>query len=146
MKWKEVNNLSVSQFQRLVGVKRPTFVKMVEAIEFHNKERRKNNRGRPSSICIENQLLIMLMYYREYRTFFHISVTYGISEAQCWRIVRKMEDILIHSKLFHLPGKKRLTDNNMNWEVVLIDVGESPIERPKKNSENIIQAKRKGIR
>ena len=87
----------------------------------------------------------MLMYYREYRTFFHISVTYGISEAQCWRIVRKLEDILIKSSLFHLPGKKKLTDTSINWEVVVIDVGESPIERPKKNSESITPAKRNGI-
>ena len=87
----------------------------------------------------------MLMYYREYRTFFHISVTYGISEAQCWRIVRKLEDILIKSELFHLPGKKQLTNTDMDWEVVVIDVGESPIERPKKNSGTITRAKRSGI-
>jgi hypothetical protein len=142
MQWTEVSKLSDSQFQRLVGVKRTTFIRMVETIGFQHQQR-VSNRGRPSSISIENQLLIMLMYYREYRTFFHISVAYGISEAQCWRIVRKMETILIKSKLFHLPGKKQLTDSNMNWEVVVIDVGESPIERPKKNSGSITQAKRK---
>jgi len=144
MQWTEVIKLSDSQFQRLVGVKRGTFLKMVETIEFQSRQRT-SNRGRPSSISLENQLLIMLMYYREYRTFFHISVAYGISEAQCWRIVRKMETILIKSKLFHLPGKKQLTDSNINWEVVVIDVGESPIERPKKNSGNITLVKRSGI-
>jgi hypothetical protein len=143
MQWTEVIKLSDSQFQRLVGVKRTTFIKMVETIVFHNQQR-VSNRGRPSCLGIENQLLIMLMYYREYRTFFHISVAYGISEAQCWRIVRKMETILIKSSLFHLPGKKQLTDSSMNWEVVVIDVGESPIERPKKNSGSITQAKRNG--
>jgi Helix-turn-helix of DDE superfamily endonuclease len=143
MQWTEVSKLSDSQFQRLVGVKRTTFIKMFETILFQSKQR-VSNRGRPSSISIENQLLIMLMYYREYRTFFHISVAYGISEAQCWRIVRKMETILIKSNLFHLPGKKQLTDSNMNWEVVVIDVGESPIERPKKNNGSITQAKRNG--
>jgi hypothetical protein len=95
---------------------------MIEVIELQSKQRL-NNRGRPSRIAIENQLLIMLMYYREYRTFFHISVTYGISEAQCWRIVRKLEDILIKSKLFHLPGKKQLVQSDTSCEVVVIDVG-----------------------
>jgi hypothetical protein len=118
---------------------------MIEAILLQNKQRI-NNRGRPSSVSIENQLLIMLMYYREYRTFFHISVTYGISEAQCWRIVRKMEDILIKSKLFHLPGKKQLAQSGTSWEVVVIDVGESPIERPKKNNAAITPVKRSGTR
>ena len=145
MQWSEVIKLSDSQFQRLVGVKRTTFSKMLETIVFQSQQR-VSNRGRPSSISAENQLLIMLMYYREYRTFFHISVTYGISEAQCWRIVRKLEDILIKSSLFHLPGKKKLTDTSVNWEVVVIDVGESPIERPKKNSGSITPAKRSGIR
>lgn len=144
MQWSEVNKLSDSQFQRLVGVKRATFSKMLETISFHRSER-KNNRGRPASLSEQNELLIMLMYYREYRTFFHISVTYGISETQCWRIVRKIEDILIKSNLFHLPGKKQLTASETSWEVVVIDVGESPIERPKKNKENIIQGKRNDI-
>lgn len=144
MQWKEVNNLSDSQFQRLVGVKRTTFGKMLEAIGYWERAR-SHKRGRRSKISVENQLLIMLMYYREYRTFFHISVTYGISEAQCWRIVRKLEDILIKSELFHLPGKKQLTNTDTGWEVVVIDVGESPIERPKKNSGTITPAKRNGI-
>jgi hypothetical protein len=145
MEWKEVNKLSDSQFQRLVGVKRTTFGKMLEAIGVQE-QARSHKRGRRSKVSVENQLLIMLMYYREYRTFFHISVTYGISEAQCWRIVRKLEELLIKSELFHLPGKKQLTNTDMNWEVVVIDVGESPIERPKKNSGTITPAKRNGIR
>lgn len=136
-----MSKLSDSQFQRLVGVKPKTFASMIEAILLQNKQR-VSNRGRPSSISIENQLLIMLMYYREYRTFFHISVTYGISEAQCWRIVRKLEDILIKSKMFRLPGKKQLAQSGTSWEAVVIDVGESPIERPKKNSVAITPAKR----
>lgn len=145
MQYSELIKLSDSQFQRLVGVKRGTFNKMLETIGFQAKERI-TKRGRPSTISTENQLLIMLMYYREYRTFFHISTTYGISEAQCWRIVRKMEDILIKSKLFHLPGKKKLIEGTTSWEVVVIDVGESPIERPKKNNENITLGRKSGTR
>lgn len=145
MQWKEVSKLSDSQFQRLVGVKRNTFTKMLEVVGLKQKQRI-SNRGRPSRIAIENQLLIMLMYYREYRTFFHISVAYSISEAQCWRVVRKMEDSLIKSQLFHLPGKKQLAQSGTSWEVVVIDVGESPIERPKKNNAPITPAKRNGIR
>ena len=103
---------------------------MIETISFQSKLR-VSNRGRPGSITAGNQLLIMLMYYREYLTFFHISVAYGISEAQCWRIVRKLETMLLKSSLFHLPGKKELTQNHTSWEVVVLDVGESPIERPK---------------
>lgn len=38
---------------------------------------------------------------------------------------------------FRLPGKKQLAQNVYNWDVVVVDVTESPIERPKKNSAGI---------
>ncbi len=125
MRWEQIKTLTDSKFQRATGVKRKTFEQMLAALAAH-KSQRTHNRDRPSSIFVEDQLLIMLMYYREYRTFLHISITYQISQAQCWRIVRKMEDLLIKSKLFHLLGKKKLLENNMNGEVVVVDVGESP--------------------
>jgi hypothetical protein len=34
---------------------------------------------------------------------------------------------------FRLPGKKQLYQNAYNWDVVVVEVTESPIERPKKN-------------
>jgi hypothetical protein len=35
---------------------------------------------------------------------------------------------------FHLPGKKSLLLKENHFEVVLIDVPESPVERPKKTA------------
>ena len=75
----------------------------------------------------------------------HIGTDYGICESQCWRIVTDLETILIQSNAFKLPGKKALTKSDINWSVVVVDVGESPVERPKKNSESIIRVKRKNI-
>jgi len=142
MEWELIKKLRGDKFQRMVGVKRPTFDKMLEIL-YHASSIRASKRGRPAQISIETQLLIMLMYYREYRTFFHIAGTYRISEAQCWRIVRKTESLLLESNLFHLPGKKQLLDGN-SWDIVVIDVAESPIERPKKNSESITPGRRSG--
>ncbi|WP_319421193.1 hypothetical protein [Pleurocapsa sp. FMAR1] len=48
------------------------------------------------------------------------------------RIVHRVEDKLIKSKKFSLPGKKALSSSEIKWLAVIIDVGESPIERPKK--------------
>ena len=147
LRWKNLpTGLSNGQFQRLTGVKRSTFEKMCFVIKATREQRRKHpNRGKEPKLCVEDQLLMMLMYNREYRTFMHIAADYGISESQCWRIVKDIEDILIQSKAFSLPGKKELTKSTVRWEVVLIDVGESPVERPKKNSGSITQAKRKSI-
>lgn len=145
MLWKNLPpNLSKSQFQRLTGVKRRTFDKMCFIIKAVKQQRRKHpNRGHTSELSVEDQLLMMLMYYREYRTYMHIAVDYGISESQCWRIINDLENILIQSKAFSLPGKKALVKSNIKWSVVLVDVAESPVERPKKNSAGVIQAKKR---
>ena len=90
-----------------------------------------SKRGPKPLLCVEDELLMMLMYYREYRTFLHISVDFGISETQCWRIVTQIEKYLLSSNKFHLPGKKVLRDD-LEIEVILVDASESPIERPKK--------------
>ena len=147
MFWKDLSALkSKSQFRRLTGVKPAVFEKMVFIIKTVKEQRRKHpNRGKAPKLSIEDQLLMMLMYHREYRTLLHIAADYGISEAQCWRIVTDLEDILIQSQAFRLPGKKVLTKDSVKWSVVLVDVGESPVERPKKNNGKIIPAKRSDI-
>ena len=149
MRWQTVKKLTPNQFKRLVGVQLETFEKMVSEAKRINAEQPKKKvgkkRGPKEKINWYDKTLMMLMYYREYRTFAHIGASYNISEAQCWRIVTTMERWLIKSNLFHLPGKKKLTESDVEWEVVIVDVSEHPIERPKKNSENIIQEKRKNI-
>lgn len=150
MKWKTVKHFELSDFKRLVGVERSTFDKMVSEIKKSKKSSKHKvpgkKRGPKPKLTVENELLIMLMYYREYRTFFHIGAAFGISETQCWRIVTTVEKILIQSQLFHLPGKKKLLESDHEWEVVLVDASEHGIERPKKNRNNITLGKRKNTR
>ncbi len=88
--------------------------------------------GRPSKLSIENQLLMTLEYWREYRTYFHIGQTWGVNESTAYRIVRKIEDRLVSSRAFTLPGKKKLQQSSYKLEVVVVDVTETPVERPKK--------------
>ena len=146
MKWEDIKNCKPPVFKRLTGVSKETFMMMsfevnrLSPASIHKIQGAK--RGPKPKLSTEDKLLMMLMYYREYRTFLHISSDYGISEVQCWRIITSLEQLLIKSKLFHLPGKKVLQQSN-SFEIVLVDVAESPIERPKKNSENTTQGKRK---
>lgn len=144
MYYTDIQHINEAQFQRLVGVKRPLFDRMVAVVtEYKEKHRKHKNRGRPPKLSTSDQVLVMLMYYREYRTFLHVGSSYGISEGQCHRIVTKIESILIASNLFHLPGRKKLTGDGVAFEVVIVDVTESPVERPKKNSVGIIPARKK---
>ena len=75
-----------------------------------------------------------LEYIREYRTYFHIATSYGVSESVAYKIVRWVEDTLIKDPVFALPGRKVLLKSDMEYEVLLIDASETPIERPKKKS------------
>ena len=96
-------------------------------------------------MSIEDQLMMVLMYLREYRTLYHIGLTYGLSESTVCETIRSIEDIIIKDNRYHLPGKKALLDTNNPIEVVLVDVSESPVERPKKNKEDTIQARSESI-
>ena len=94
------------------------------------------SRGGPKlKCCLEDQLLMTLEYLREYRTFFHLGKSYEMSESNCYKICCRIESELISHPHFHLPGKKDLLEKKGEEEVILIDVTESPVERPKKKRD-----------
>jgi len=145
MKYEKMKELSESEFRRISGVKPVTFNKMIKIIgEADNtkKNSQKSAGGRPHKLSIEDRLLITLEYLREYRTYAHIAVSYWISESNTFENIRWIENVLIQSKEFKLPGKKALLKDDIEFETLLIDATESPIERPKKNNVNSIQAKK----
>ena len=136
MRYETVQALKDEDFKRSTGVRRETFWKMLEIVEGGLREF-----GRPPKLSRADQLLMTLMYWREYRTEFHIGLTYGVSESTVCRTIKKVEDVLIKSKQFHLPGKKVLQSSDTVLEIVLLDATEQPIERPKKDSAGILVAK-----
>jgi hypothetical protein len=135
MTTEQVKNLKPTEFKRFCGVSPETFKDMVMVIEAEKILQKKT--GRPNKLSTEEQLLMTLEYWREYRTYFHIGTNWGVNETTALRIIRKIEDILIKSGLFNLPGKKAIQQKNKEIEVVVVDVAEHEIERPKKNRENI---------
>lgn len=138
---RNIQNHAPEKFKRLTGVSKPTFDLMIDSL-------RNGVRvfGRPPKLCLEDRLLLVLMYWREYRTFEHIGETYGVSEATVCRTVRQFENILIKDKRFHLPGKKKLLESDTIFEIVMVDATECPCERPKKNSESITVERRSATR
>jgi hypothetical protein len=61
-------------------------------------------------------------------------------------MVRKIETILIQSGEFRLSGKKHLYQPSSRGSVLLVDVTECPIERPKKSSDCFTGASNGGTR
>jgi hypothetical protein len=143
-KYEKLERLKPAQFKRLNGVKRETFRTMVSILRTAEKERRKHG-GKPSRMPLEDLLLMALEYNREYRTYFHVAQNYDVSEGYAYKVIRWVEDTLIRDKRFALPGRKELLKSDVAYEVVLVDVSESPVERPKKDSGNTTQARRNGI-
>jgi len=80
MKDSNVKDLTEEQFSRLRGVKRSTFDKMVSIVREKHEEKKMKG-GRKNKLSVESMLLMSLEYLREYRTYFHISQSYGISES-----------------------------------------------------------------
>ena len=138
MRYEEIKNRSEKDFKRLTGVKHQTFKQMVSVLESEMP-----GFGRPPKLSRADQLLMTLMYWREYRTQFHIAQAYGVSESAVCRTIQKIEDALINSGQFWLPGKKALQPSDTVIEIVVVDVTEQPIERPKKSNIGTTAARRK---
>ncbi len=146
IKYSKVIKLSDRDFKRVVGVKKETFKDMVKVVRKYYRDN-KSKGGTTKSLSANDETLMMLEYYREYRTFKHIGVDYGVSESTAHYIVTKIEKILIKEPQFHLKTLKHSipTDNANEIDIVVVDVTESECERPKKNKKDTTVVKRKDI-
>jgi hypothetical protein len=143
MSKEEIINQNEEDFKRYTGVPQWLFWEMTCILIVSRKEKESRG-GRKPKLKTWEMLLMALEYWREYRTFFHVSVNYGVSESNCWKIILWIENTLIKSGKFSLPGKKALLTNE-NIETTLIDTTEREIERPKKNRKNTTPASRNVI-
>jgi hypothetical protein len=141
MKFAETNRLCRKKFKRLTGMSRRTFYLIVNIIKKY--EKKKNKLGRPCRLIPEDQVLIAIQYWREYRTYFHIGCEWGVSESMVCRTVHKVENLLIKSGKLSLPGQKELRKLSDPDTVLVIDVMESTIERPKKGQKGFYSGKQK---
>ena len=141
MNYEQLQKLMPKDFKRYCGVHPETFKEMVKIVKAEKILQKKS--GRPSKLCVENQILITLSYLREYPSFFHLGIKWGINESNAYRIVIRTEKALINSGLFNLPGKKNLYQSQNGIETVAVDVSEHEIERPKKKQKKYYSGKQK---
>jgi hypothetical protein len=140
MTYEDVKNLTDGDFKRLCGVTKETFAAMCEVVI---EAKQLHRRGRKSNLSIENQVLLTVSFWREYRTLFHLGRDWQLHESNVSRLVRRIEDILVKSGKFALPGKKRLLEGNA-IKYTIVDVTEREIERPKKNKSGFTAARKSG--
>lgn len=142
---KRIARLKDEEFQRIFGVKKIIFNEMLQILEEQYRNDHKQG-GHPVKLSILDKLVIMLGYYRDYRTMENIAFDYGVAKSTIYESIRWAENTLIKSGKFSLPSKKALV-NDLDIEVVLVDVTECEVERPQKNKSKscTIPAKRNGI-
>lgn len=68
MNYADVKNLKDGDFKRLCGVTKETFSAICQVIAEYKES---HHCGRKSNLSIENQMLLTLSFWGEYRTLFH---------------------------------------------------------------------------
>ena len=138
-----IKKLKKENYQKIFGIKKDTFDKMLKLLnESYRIEHLRG--GHPPKLSVLDRLVIMLSYYRDYRTMENIAFEYGVAKSTICG-VKWAENTLIKSGEFSLPKKRELV-RDTEIEVVLVDATECEIERPKKNSVDITREKRKSTR
>ena len=140
---KRIKKLRAGDYQRLFGVKKETFDKMMEILEKSYVEKHRKG-GKPPKLTVLDKLIITLQYYREYRTMEHIAFDYGVYKSTICDAIHWVEEVLVKEKVFHLPSKNQIAEDE-TVKNVAVDVTEVEIERPQKNKKNIIQERKNGI-
>lgn len=135
MHYEAIKDKKAGAFKRLTGVKKETFAEMVLVIE--KAAENKLKAGRKSKLSTEDQLLLTLSYWREYRTQYHLAASYGIHESTANRIINRIEDCLLGSGEFTLPNKRQVEQTE--WVVVMVDATEMEIERPQKTARLLLR-------
>jgi len=129
-------------FKRLFGVTKKPFYRMLEVLQRAFEEPHKSGGQPPTKLQVEDRLLLTLQYYRESRTMEHLGYEYDVVVSAVHSTIEWVENVLIRDGTFSLPGKKTLIAPENTPRTVVVDVTESPIERPKKNRKNTIPARR----
>ena len=126
-----ISKLKETEYQQIFGVKKPTFEKMWSLLLQKHQDRKKS--GTPAKLSVLDRLVIALDYWHDYRPMRRLAFDYGISKSLVQTHITWVEDVLIKSGKFALPSKRVLGEEN-EIEVVMVDVTEQQIHRPKKKS------------
>lgn len=137
MSYEQIKDLRPADFKRYCGVEPETFQRMVELVSKRlTKERCKT--GRPPKLSVEDQVLLTLEYWREYRTLFHLATSWGLHESNVCRIIRRVEDILTKSRRLSCRVRRSFslptTRSNLSWWM-----SPKPLSNVRKKAESLLQ-------
>jgi len=134
-----------TEFTRLVGVNYGTFqiilAKLENEITRFKNQKPMRQRGLKGSLTIADQLLLTLLYLRNYHTFLQLGEMFSISESYAQKRYTFVSKRLM--KALDLPNDKSLTAENLK---LIADVTEQEIERPQSEQKSYYSGKKSDIR
>ena len=104
------------------------------------------NGGKPPKLTPEDKLYVTLKYLRDYRTMDSIASEYKVCKGTICLSIQWVEDALVKDGTFALPEKRVLKKKSNAIEYIVVDVTESPINRPKTNQKEYYSGKKNAIR
>jgi hypothetical protein len=141
--FEKYNKQNRDNFVRTVGLPREKFRALVEQIRAAFQVQKDHNplkkRGLKSKLSLENQVLLTLLYLRDYPTFIQLGLQFGISESYAHKIYHKISALLV--RILHVKSRQALFENPIG--TLVVDVTEQPIERPQQGQKAYFSGKKK---
>ena len=140
--FRSLTGITVEKFNVLYYQLIPIY-KATESRRFNKESRqRRVGGGRKKDLQLEDQLLLVLIYYRHYLSQSFLGLIFNLHNSNVSRRIRYIEPQL--AKIFKIPTRK--IDSELTEEQAaeyFIDATEQPINRPKRNQKHYYSGKKK---
>lgn len=128
-------------FEKATGVKLEHFQKIVEKVrpDWEARQAKKKCNGRNSNIeNLENEILLVMMYYRYYTSQFFLGMQFGLDAANVCRHIKWMEPLII--KAVRLKKDRTLSEKDLQ---MIMDATEIRTQRPRHHQKRYYSGKKK---
>ena len=102
----KISKLKEEEYQKYFGVKKEIFEKMLEVLNDEYAEKHKKG-GRPSVLSVLDKLVVMLQYYREYRTMDNIAFDYNTNKSTVYYAITWAEETLVKKRYISFTVKEK---------------------------------------
>ena len=140
--FRSLSGIPVEKFEKLYYQLLPIY-KTTEMKRFSSASRKRRiGGGRKKELCLEDQLLMTLIYYRHYVSQNFLGILFNLHNSNVSRSIRYIEPQL--AKIFKIPSRKienELTEQQIS--LYFIDATEQQINRPQKNQKHYYSGKKK---
>ena len=134
--------LSDIKFKEAAGIPRALYELLVACLAQKRREQHKKG-GRNPDLCVRDELLMTLKYYRDYPTFFSLGLIFDLNKSNVQRSIVKVENLIfdvfeaimritVQSEQINIEGDK------LTFDEKIVDVTECTIQRPKNKEVQLL--------